>query len=152
MKKRKVVKNSGFTLTEVLIVISIAVIIAIIAIPNIRKYYSIYKSNEKVKEVESALKWARLVAMERTTNIGLCVENNQLKIIDMGTSRSGICTGSILRTIKGTQDIIISGSGSAFDPRGLAIFSGSISVNSSVNCVRFTIQTLRGFIDKQPCG
>ncbi len=146
----------GLTLLEVLIVILIISILASIAIPAFGRYYRVYKYNEYVLQVESTLKWARLIAMERGINVGICVQNNTLTLHNMGTRRSGICFGDVIRRIEIRDNFVslsASGGGSAFDPRGFAIFSSTIRIvrNDTQECACYTLQPLRGFVRRGVC-
>ncbi|MCX7738181.1 MAG: GspH/FimT family pseudopilin [Hydrogenothermaceae bacterium] len=150
-------KIKGFTLIEVLVVTAIVAILIKIAIPHIRSYYQMYKYNSYVGQVEYVLKWSRLEAMSRSKNMGICVENNGVSVYDMGYSRSGFCSGTLVRRVdvdSGDNFVQISGtSGMGFDPRGLAIMGGNIQIRNGIRneCVRFNIQTLRGSVRRENC-
>ncbi|MEM4368313.1 MAG: GspH/FimT family pseudopilin [Candidatus Anstonellales archaeon] len=154
-------KPKGFTLIELLIAIGILTILISVAVPQIMKYYRIYKYNEYVSQVEYTLKWAKVEAMARGVNLGICVENNSITVYDIGSNRSGYCSGKELRRVRvESRDsfVQITGtSGIGFDPRGLAIMGGNVQVSIQVKdtstgrCTKFVIQTLRGYIRRESC-
>lgn len=148
-------KPKGFTLIEMLIAVAILSILIMVAVPNISKYYRIYKYNEYVSEVEYALKWTKVEAMARGTNLGICVENNGVTIYDIGPNRSGFCTGTPLRRVESQDSFVqITGtSGMGFDPRGLGIMGGNVQIRdtNTGRCTKFTIQSLRGSIGRESC-
>lgn len=148
-------KPKGFTLIELLIVIGILTILISVAVPQIMKYYRIYKYNEYVSQVEYTLKWAKVEAMARGVNLGICVENNSITVYDIGSNRSGYCTGTPLRRVESKDSFVqITGtSGMGFDPRGLAIMGGNVQVKNTNTgrCTKFIIQTLRGYIRREAC-
>lgn len=146
--------SKGFTLIEMLIAIGILSILAVVAVPSILKQYRTYKYNEYVAQVEYTIKWAKVEAMTRSTNIGICVENNGVTVYDIGSNRSGFCTGTPLRRVESKDSFVqITGASVGFDSRGLGIMNGSVQVRDSNTgrCVKFTIQVLRGYIGREPC-
>lgn len=152
-------RSNGKTLIEFLTGLVIIAVLSVIALPSLKKYYRTYKFNLRVLEIEGALKWARMFAMERSVNVGICVtgsEPNTLRIYDMGMRRSLICSGFLLKRVKIEESFIslnASGGGSAFDPRGLGIFSSSVVIRRTddLACYNFTIQPLRGYIWRKEC-
>jgi type IV fimbrial biogenesis protein FimT len=148
-------RTKGFSLVELLIAMALIVILASVAIPQLQRFYRTYKYNEYVLEVESTIKWARLVAMERSTNVSVCVQGTSLTVYDNGTSRSLQCSGNVLRTVNITDSFVsIQGSSFNFDPRGLGITAGNVQVKrtDTGSCVKYTVQSLRGFILKEVCS
>lgn len=130
----KLKNQKGFSLVEVMIVIALFAIIAAIAVPSFNRYYRIYKYNQYTASMENLVKWARMTAMERSVNVGLCVDstNKTLRIINMGTNRSGICTGTTLQNLQIDDAFVtLAGSGASFDPRGFSIFTGNVCVTDN---------------------
>lgn len=157
MKGRK----EGFTLVEIMLVISILAIIVAVVIPSLLKFYQTYKFNNYVASVGSLMKRGRLLAMESGNNTAICWDGSTrtLKLVDAGTDRSSFCSGRVVETIS-IEDTFVevtfrSGffDGLGFDPRGLAINSGSIQLrnNTTGTCMKYTIQDLRGAIMKGGC-
>jgi len=132
----KIKGHKGFTIVELLIVVSLIAILSAVAIPALLKYQRDYKFLDYASQMEYLVKSAKILAMERTTNVGVCVEESRLTIRYLGTSRgAGICTGDVVRTMHVTDSYVsLSGSGASFDPRGLAIFTGNVSVSYSGRC------------------
>lgn len=147
--------SKGFTIIEMLIGIGILTILVVVAVPSIVNQYRTYKYNEYVSQVEYTIKWAKVEAMARGVNLGICVENNRVTVYNIGSSRSGFCTGTPLRRVESKDSFVqITGtSGMGFDPRGLAIMGGNIQVRNTITrrCTRFLIQTLRGYIGRESC-
>ncbi|GEM_PF-578157 len=129
--KFKILKNiniRGFSVVELLIAIAVIAILAAVAVPQIQKTYRIYKFNEYAYSMESVIKWARLTAMQKSINVGVCRQgNNRLEIKNMGSDRSNICNGEVLKQFNITDNFVsLHGSGSGFDPRGFSISVGDI--------------------------
>ena len=126
----KIKGHKGFTIVELLIVVSLIAILSAVAIPALLKYQRDYKFWDYASQMEYLVKSAKILAMERTTNVGVCVSGSTLTIRDLGTDRgAGICTGTVVRTMQVTDSYVsLSGSGASFDPRGLAIQLGSACV------------------------
>lgn len=122
--------QKGFSLVELMIVVSIFAILAAIAIPALLKYQRDFKFLDYASQMEYLVKQGKIYAMERTVNVGVCVSGNTLAIRNLGTSRgAGICSGTAIMTMTVTDSYVtLAGSGASFDPRGLAIQIGNVCV------------------------
>lgn len=129
LKKKNNIK--AFSLIEIIIVTSLITLLMSIATPYYLKYRDFYKFQEYASGMEFAIRKAKITAMERSTNIGICVDNDYLLTVrNISTSRgAGICSGEVLYKIEIEGQyrnfIKIKGSGFSFDPRGLTIFPGN---------------------------
>jgi len=122
MKNKK-----GVSLLECLLVLSIIVILSTFAVPAWNRFFEINRYNNFIMAVENAITQAKIIAMEKSTNVGVCVSGNQILIYDTGYARSNNpCTGTLLFTVTPeSENISISSSGTIiFDPRGLNIIVG----------------------------
>lgn len=153
-------RKNGFTIFELLVVIAIITILVTVSAPPLMKFYRIYKFNEYVNTVENLILLARLKALEQSVNVGVCVQDKTLTLYNMGSNRSNPCNGTPMGSLNVIEDFIsistsfgLGNSGTAFDPRGLAIFSGHFEVKNTVDnkCRRFCMQTLRGAITTGNC-
>lgn len=140
-------KNKGFTLVELILVLAIAGIMLSIAIPNLIKYRKDYIFNDYASQIEYLVKYAKIYAMERSRNIGICVNNNlkTMAIFNIGpdrgastcpTTNTPLCVNNnhtapcIINRIEISENYIsVDGSnyGSVvkIDPRGIAIYPGN---------------------------
>lgn len=137
----KKLNNNGFSLIELLVVIGIIAILVGIAIPQLRAYYRDYRFWNYASQMEYLVKQAKIYAMERTTNVGVCVQGNTLSIRNIGTSRgAGICDGTVIKSMTVTDSYVtLAGTGASFDPRGLAIQLGNTCVSYSGKNVKIYI-------------
>ncbi|MCD6548175.1 MAG: GspH/FimT family pseudopilin, partial [Thermodesulfobacterium sp.] len=124
MKKEN---KKGISLLEFLLVLSIIVILSTFAVPAWNRFFEINRYNNFIMAVENAINRAKVVAMEKSTNVGVCISDNQILIYDTGYARStDPCTGTLLFTVTPeSENISISSAGTIiFDPRGLNIMVG----------------------------
>lgn len=134
--------NKGFSIIELLVVMGIMTILVTVAVPSLNAYYRNYKYREYIYSMESLIRWSRLTAMERTANVGLCVDSThkRLNIVNMGAGRSDACKGDTLNHLKIEDDFVsIKGNGAAFDPRSFAIFTGNVCITGDTNYYKVVI-------------
>jgi prepilin-type N-terminal cleavage/methylation domain-containing protein len=146
--------SRAFTLIEMLIVILIATLILAVAINNFPKQRKIYTYQQYISELETAVRMAKLKAVEKSVNVSVCPVKNSIVVYDKGSVRSYPCNGNgnIIYTIDIDNSIAtVRGGGFSFDPRGLGIMGGNICIQSADGSMYYKIlvQTLSGRINIQ---
>ncbi len=131
-------KTGGYTLIESMIVLLIVGIATGAAVPPLLQYVRQARFQDYSSQAEYLVKFARLYAMERTTNVGICLGTGQIVLRDLGTGRSAdICSaGTIVRSVQlpsAYPYLSFSGSNAALDPRGLAITTGNLCTSYGSN-------------------
>jgi prepilin-type N-terminal cleavage/methylation domain-containing protein len=147
--------SNGVTLLELILVIAILSIVLSIAIPYVFKYKSIYTFQEYKADLETTVKWAKMKAMENSTNTAVCSNQilNSIKVYNKGTNRDYPCdgNGALIYTINLDKNIaVVKDGGFSFDPRGLGIVGGTIcfqSKQSSSSYFAVSVQNSSGYID-----
>ena len=153
--------SRGFTLVEMLIVLLIATLILAIAINNFPKQRRIYTYQQYISELETAVRMAKLKAVERSVNVSVCpdLNNNSIVVYDNGLDRSALCNSNsnsnnsarnIIYTINIDNSVAtLGGSGFSFDPRGLGIIGGNICIQSADGSMyyKISVQSLSGRIN-----
>jgi type II secretory pathway pseudopilin PulG len=146
--------SRAFSLIETLIVILIATLILAVAINNFPDQRKIYTYQQYISELETAVRMAKLKAVERSVNVSVCPDpvNNSVVVYDKGSVRSYPCdgNGNIIYTINIDSSVaIVIGSGFSFDPRGLGIIGGNICIQSADGSMhyRISVQSLSGRIN-----
>lgn len=138
---------AGFSVVELLVVIIIMGILAGLGVPMYLNSLKDRTLQEYGANMEYQIRSARLLAMERTKNVGICRSSaTQLIIYDMGTDRGASqCSGTqaSAMTISASHNtnygISLSGSGGAIDPRGLAIWTGNVCVSNGAKYIKVII-------------
>ena len=150
-------KCKGFSIIEFFIIIGILAILASIGFPSIKKLYRVYKFNQYAFELENVVKWAKITAMERSSDVSICLNGNEIRVYDEGPLRNPSCSESentkLLKVIKITDTWIIprisvalNKPGLMFDPRGLAIWGGNICISDGNRYYKVVLQSGRGAI------
>jgi len=77
-------KNSGFTLIDIILVLMIIGIVGMIAVPQIHSMITEAKLNEAAGELAGGLEYARSLAVEYQKPFGLDVTGNSFRVFDYG--------------------------------------------------------------------
>lgn len=163
MKKRVDIMTTshGFSIVELMIVVIIMGVVSSLAIPSVRETIRGHKLTQNGKSIEYLVRYAKIMSMERTTNIGVCVNDSKtLTLYDLGTDRSaGVCSGTSIMnmTVPDTDasgySISLSGSGASLDPRGLAIQTGNGCVSNGITYYNVVVNRTGVSVDSKagPC-
>lgn len=84
-RRRNSKKSSGFTLIELIVVVSVASILASIAIPNFQTMIANDRITTGTNELVSNLLLARSEALKRSKNVSVCTSTNQIDCAGNGT-------------------------------------------------------------------
>ena len=135
-------RQKGFTIVELLVVVAIIAIIITVGILNFPKLYKMYKFAEYSYAIENLVKLAKVKAMELTENVAICVDSDErsIKIVNLGSSRSircGVndaCSGSnrpcVITKLEIPETFInIDGWNTGFDPRGFVLRPGRVCID-----------------------
>jgi prepilin-type N-terminal cleavage/methylation domain-containing protein len=137
VSKLKKDKN-GFSLVELLVVISVTAILAAIAFFAVGRLRQTYTLEEYAAQMNSAVQYARMYSIQHTTNVGVCVTSNSFHINDLTSDRtikacqedaSGVTT---VRKITPVETYIhmkmtaSAGGGVVFDSRGLLVNGNAV--------------------------
>ncbi len=132
--------EKGFSLIEALIVVVIMGVVAALAIPLYNQSIKDHKLTKYGNNLEYFIKSAKIMAMEKTTNTGICIDSSTKVILyDMSTSRGGgVDSGTAVTSMDVESydasgfNTSFTGSGGSFDSRGLAIATGSACVSNGI--------------------
>lgn len=98
--KFKIKKTTGFSLVELLAIISIIGILVLISIPYLKNYQLNLIYEQYANSAEFLVRQAKMLAMTKNTNVGVCVDNEKtILIVDMFPERRNYyCIGTVIRT------------------------------------------------------
>ena len=134
-------KNSGFTIIEMMVVISILTVMTSIAIPGFINWLPNYRLRSGVEDIQSTLQLARLKAINQNTSATVAFDINNEKY-------SASVGGQQFRSGKmpaGVNIDSVSGSGSvSFDSQGFASSAVNIVVENSLNSSKTVSVKLTG--------
>jgi type IV fimbrial biogenesis protein FimT len=88
-KKLPSVCNNGFTLVELIIVLTIAGVLATLAAPNIQKFIASNRLTAQVNSLLADISATRSVAIKRNTDAGICASTTGTSCTPSGNWASG---------------------------------------------------------------
>ena len=124
-------KNSGFTLIELMVIISIVTLLAAVAVPNLFAWLPKYRVGGAARNVMSAIEYARLRAIRENSDVDVNFDYaNDSVTVDNAA-------GDTLRRVQWFEDVdlINSGLGAVlqFDGQGFANTSGLVTVRNTMD-------------------
>jgi type IV fimbrial biogenesis protein FimT len=124
-------KNSGFTITELMVTIAVIAILASLAIPNFIAWLPNYRLRSGTEEIQSTLQFARLTAIKRnaTATVTFDIANETYRAFVVGgqTIRGGRMPAGI--DIDSTD---FGGDSVEFNSRGIATPAGTAVVRNNL--------------------
>ena len=121
-------KNSGYTIIEIMAVISIIAIVASIVIPNVLGWLPKYRLSSGAEEIQSTLQLARLGAIKRNTSATVTFDtanHTYLAAISGQTIKKGEMPSGIIIASSNPSSPV------QFNGRGLANDSTTILVQNN---------------------
>jgi len=122
-------KNSGFTMTELMVTIAIVAILASLAIPNFIAWLPNYRLRSGAEEIQSTLQFARLTAIKRnaTATVTFDIANETYRASVGGQAiRGGRMPAGI------DINSAFGGTSVQFDSRGIANNAGTAVVRNNL--------------------
>ena len=122
-------KNSGFTITELMVTIAIVAILASLAIPNFIAWLPNYRLRSGAEEIQSTLQFARLTAIKRnaTATVTFDIANETYRASVGGQAiRGGRMPAGI------DINSAFGGTSVQFDSRGIANNAGTAVVRNNL--------------------
>ncbi len=132
-------KNSGFTITELMVTIAVIAILASLAIPNFIAWLPNYRLRSGAEEIQSTLQFARITAIKRnaTATVAFDIANETYRASVGGQAiRGGRMPAGI------DINSAFGGTSVQFDSRGIASAAGTAVVRNNLGRSR----TIRVYI------
>jgi len=132
-------KNSGFTITELMVTIAVIAILASLAIPNFIAWLPNYRLRSGAEEIQSTLQFARITAIKRnaTATVAFDIANETYRASVGGQAiRGGRMPAGI------DINSAFGGTSVQFDSRGVASAAGTAVVRNNLGRSR----TIRVYI------
>ena len=132
-------KNSGFTITELMVTIAVVAILASLAIPNFIDWLPNYRLRSGAEEIQSTLQFARITAIKRnaTATVAFDIANETYRASVGGEAiRGGRMPAGI------DINSAFGGTSVQFDSRGIASAAGTAVVRNNLGRSR----TIRVYI------
>jgi type IV fimbrial biogenesis protein FimT len=123
-------KNSGFTITELMVTIAVIAILASVAIPNFLAWLPNYRLRSGAEEIQSTLQFARLTAIKRnaTATVTFDIANETYRASVGGQAiRGGRMPAGI-----DINSASFGGTSVQFDSRGIANNAGTAVVRNNL--------------------
>ena len=128
-------KNSGFTITELMVTIAVIAILASLAIPNFLAWLPNYRLRSGAEEIQSTLQLARITAIKEnstvTVDFNTANETYRAFVVGGQTIRGGRMPAGI--DIDSTD---FGGDSVEFNSRGIATAAGTAVVRNNLGRVR----------------
>ena len=118
--------KKGFSILELLIILGIIAIMLTLTLPAFKKLYEVNRFKNQAALVEYLISKAKILAMSKTSNIGVCIKDNAILLNNLGYEFSNDpCHGTPLfkYSFQNTYTKVFSKGNIIFDPRGLSILS-----------------------------
>ena len=122
-------KNSGFTITELMVTIAVIAILASLAIPNFIAWLPNYRLRSGAEEIQSTLQFARITAIKRnaTATVAFDIANETYRASVGGEAiRGGRMPAGI------DINSAFGGTSVQFDSRGIANAAGTAVVRNNL--------------------
>ena len=122
-------KNSGFTITELMVTIAVVAILASLAIPNFIDWLPNYRLRSGAEEIQSTLQFARITAIKRnaTATVAFDIANETYRASVGGQAiRGGRMPAGI------DINSAFGGTSVQFDSRGIANNAGTAVVRNNL--------------------
>jgi type IV fimbrial biogenesis protein FimT len=123
-------KNSGYTITELIVTIAVIAILASLAIPNFIAWLPNYRLRSGAEEIQSTLQFARLTAIKRnaTAKVTFDIANETYRASVGGQAiRGGRMPAGI-----DINSASFGGTSVQFDSRGIANNAGTAVVRNNL--------------------